>query len=78
MVRPSSADINTAQPMWGNYPQKISVKAAHFGFSVHGEQLLRLGRSSCCLDTAGHNGICVHATRKSRSALRHQKSPSGQ
>ena len=38
MVRPSSADINIAQPIGGNYPQKMSAKAAHFGLLVHGER----------------------------------------
>jgi hypothetical protein len=43
MVRPSSADINTAQSIGGNYPQKMSAKSAHFGLRVHGEQETRRG-----------------------------------
>ena len=65
MVRPSSADINTAQPIKGNYPQKMSAKSAHFGVRVHGEQ--EAGSLDLLwLAAAGHNGIWVHATTKSR------------
>jgi hypothetical protein len=38
MVRPSSADINIAQPIGGNYPQKMSARAAHFGGAFTAEK----------------------------------------
>ena len=68
MVRPSSADINIAQLIGGNYPQKMSAKSAHFGLRVHGEKR--------------HAGVDQplqrHLGHATAAALRHRESPSGQ